>query len=768
MPIKNNGSPQKMTESKNGDNFKKIFELAGDGILLVDMENKKFFMGNKAICRMLGYTEEEIKNLWVTDIHPKKDLPFVLEQFEAMAGGRLFSVRDIPLKRRDGAILYADINTTFITLGKRAYLLGLFHDNTARMEKERILRESEDKYRSIYMASRDAIMTLEPPGWKFTSANPETLKMFNARDEKEFLSYEPWRLSPEFQPDGRPSGEKAIEEIEKAMRDGYNFFEWAHKRIGGEEFMANVLLSKVAQGGKVYLHALVRDLSEEKKASAALKSSEYKYKTLLENLPQKIFLKDRQSVYISCNENYARDLKIKADDITGKTDYDFFPTHLAEKYRADDRRVMESGRIENIEEEYMVIGDFLKDPKEVFINTVKVPTRDEEGNVTGVLGIFWDITERKKAEEEVSKLNKRIEFVLEVTKTGFDIIDSDLNMVYVDPAWQKVYGDPAGKKCYSYFMDKEKTCPGCGVARALETKKPVVTEEVLVKEGNRPIEVTTIPFQDRNGKWFVAEINVDITERKRLEKEVKRAETLKIAADIKSKFISMVSHELRSPLAAVKEGVNIVLEGLVGTLNGEQKNLLDTAKRNIDRLGRLINNVLDFQKIDSGKMAFDILNNDLNAIVVEAGKAISILAAEKGLDLEVNTDDDMPGVKFDKDRIVQVVTNLLSNAIKFTEKGGIYISTMREGDMAHVTVRDTGRGIRAEDMPKIFKPFEQFGSGMAGNKGGTGLGLAIAEEIIIAHNGKIWVESEVGKGTTFHFTLPLNGNENSGMKKGGI
>ncbi len=129
---------------------------------------------------------------------------------------------------------------------------------------------------------------------------------------------------------------------------------------------------------------------------------ESKYKTLLENLPQKIFLKDTNSVYISCNENYAKDLKIKAEEIVGKTDYDFFPKELAEKYRADDKRVMSSGKIEDINEKYVQRG------KEVFVHTVKTLVKDEAGNVIGILGILWDITAQRQAQKRLLDYQKRL------------------------------------------------------------------------------------------------------------------------------------------------------------------------------------------------------------------------------------------------------------------------------------------------------------------------------------------------------------------------
>ena len=139
-----------------------------------------------------------------------------------------------------------------------------------------------------------------------------------------------------------------------------------------------------------------------KKVKKALKASENKYKTLLENLPQKIYLKDTNSVYISCNENYAVDLKIKAAEIGGKTDYDFFPEELAKKYRADDKRIMKSGKIEDINEKYVQRG------KEIFVHTVKTPVKDEEGKTIGILGVFWDITAQRQAQKRLLDYQKRL------------------------------------------------------------------------------------------------------------------------------------------------------------------------------------------------------------------------------------------------------------------------------------------------------------------------------------------------------------------------
>jgi two-component system sensor histidine kinase/response regulator len=612
------------------------------------------------------------------------------------------------------------------------------------------LKASEERYRRLFEASKDGVLLVDVDTGTIEQANKYLIDLIGY-SKADILHKHLWDIgvfkdiitSKENFLELQTRGYVRYENLPLKAHDG---------RIVEVEFISNVY----SAGGKKIVQCNIRDNTEHKRMQNELaQAKETQFKTLMESLPQKVFLKDRSSVYISCNSNYAKDLKIKPEEISGRTDHEFFPTYLAEKYREDDKRVMWSGKTENIEEEFVVIRDFLRGAQRTIINTVKVPIRDKNGNVTGLFGLFWDITERKNAENALRNLNQQIEFILGATKTGLDIIDSEFKLVYVDPEWQKIYGDPSGKKCYEYFMGMKEKCRGCGAAEALETKKPAVTEEILKGEGNRCVQVTSIPYQDNEGNWLVAEVNVDITERKRLEKRLRETETLKVAAEIKSKFTSMVSHELRSPMAVIKESINLVLEGLAGGVTPEQKDILDTAKNNIDRLGRLINNVLDFQKMEAGKMELDIKEHDLNDVVLATSKEMNILAQEKGLSFAVNVDESIPRTRFDKDRIIQVITNLLSNAVKFTEKGSISVSTLREDNVVHVMVEDTGPGIQSEDIPKLFHAFEQLGGGIGKKRGGTGLGLAISKDIIHAHNGKIWVESQFGKGSIFHFALPI-------------
>jgi len=225
--------------------------------------------------------------------------------------------------------------------------------------------------------------------------------------------------------------------------------------------------------------------------------------------------------------------------------------------------------------------------------------------------------------------------------------------------------------------------------------------------------------------------------------------------DMKSNFVSNVSHELRTPLKAIRESISIVLNGSAGQVNDEQKKFLTVSKKNVDRLARLINDVLDFQKLDAGKTKLNTHKNNLNEVVKEVYELMLQPAENKGLSFTMKLDSQLPEIKFDRDKIIQVLTNIVDNAVKFTEKGAVTITTSAKGNALYLSVQDTGLGIAEEDLLKIFNRFEQASDNKYKKTGGAGLGLSISKDIIRLHKGKIWAESEFGKGTTVWFLLPI-------------
>ena len=369
--------------------------------------------------------------------------------------------------------------------------------------------------------------------------------------------------------------------------------------------------------------------------------------------------------------------------------------------------------------------------------------------------VISDITERKRAEEARACSLSLLNATLESTNNGILVVDQNGRITL----WNKKFADMwhISEELLAAGLDEpvlnsvlpRMAQPEAFLAKIRELyKHPEEScfEQIELADGrifSRYSQPQKIADEIVGRVWSFQ----DITDHKRAEK------ALKETAETKSRFASMVSHELRSPLTSITLGLSLVLDS--EGLSAEHKSLIKLVYDNIDRLGRLINDVLDFQKMAAGKMVFNIRENDLCELIRTTTRSMGLLAKNKGLTFSVNICDDLPRSMFDKDKIIQVLTNLLNNAIAHTEKGIVAVHAGHEDGMLHVAVRDTGPGLKAEDLPKLFQPFEQLDNGRSRKTSSTGLGLTIAKEIVMVHGGKIWAESEPGKGSVFHFTLPV-------------
>ncbi len=226
--------------------------------------------------------------------------------------------------------------------------------------------------------------------------------------------------------------------------------------------------------------------------------------------------------------------------------------------------------------------------------------------------------------------------------------------------------------------------------------------------------------------------------------------------EMKEKFVSNLTHELRTPIVAMQKATALLLSESTGGLNPAQENFVNIVSRNLGHLSRLVEELLDVAKINSGRMRFEAVPAQLDRLILDACDSLDTWANSKDVQIIRKIEGDFPAVTLDPARITQVLNNLIGNAIKFTPRGGritVQGSLSADREKAVVTVSDTGIGITEENMPKLFGRFEQFGDQQGIS--GTGLGLSIAKEIVERHGGKILVESAEKKGSTFTFTLPL-------------
>ena len=228
------------------------------------------------------------------------------------------------------------------------------------------------------------------------------------------------------------------------------------------------------------------------------------------------------------------------------------------------------------------------------------------------------------------------------------------------------------------------------------------------------------------------------------------------ASKHKSQFLANMSHELRTPMNAILGYTELILDGIYGEPSEKMVGVLTRVQTNGKHLLGLINDVLDLSKIEAGQLTLSLGDYSIRDMVYNVFGVVELLAKNKDLALKVDVPSQMPNAHGDERRLTQVLLNLVGNALKFTDHGGVTIKAVAALDSFTVSVTDTGPGIAPADQKKIFEEFQQADSSTTKEKGGTGLGLAIAKQIVEMHGGRLWVELELGKGSTFQFSLPIN------------
>jgi len=354
-----------------------------------------------------------------------------------------------------------------------------------------------------------------------------------------------------------------------------------------------------------------------------------------------------------------------------------------------------------------------------------------------------DISKRQAAERENRQLRKTLD---QIKDEVYMFTPDTLTFLYQNKAARELSGWSSSQYTKKTLMENN---PDFVKEEFLEVAAPLLDGEkkqvIYRKTGKqgRPIEVSLQLIKPEGGKPRFVAITRDISEQLAAEKA-------------KSNFISTVSHELRTPLTSIKGALGIIEAGAAGELNPKTSSLISIASTNANRLIRLINDILDVEKLAAGKMDMKMAPMDLSALVAEAIEANEGYGASYGVTLESAGADTPVMVSGDRDRLMQVMSNLISNAIKFSDKGApVLVSLETQGDHARISVKDTGAGIPEAAQATIFDKFTQADSSDQRQKGGTGLGLNIVRQMVKAHGGKIDFVSQEGKGTTFFFELEL-------------
>ncbi|MCX6072794.1 MAG: PAS domain S-box protein [Campylobacterales bacterium] len=386
------------------------------------------------------------------------------------------------------------------------------------------LRESEEKYRQLFENSRDALMTLSPPSWKFSSANKAALQLFGIASVAEFTALGPWDISPQQQPDGRSSTEKAQEMIETAMRDGSNFFEWEHQTIDGKVFPTDVLITRLELSGQILAQATVRDITKHKQMEMLLKQERDFSNRLIETAPVIIMVLSPEGKIVRFN-NYMEIISgYSLKEVEGK---DWFDTFLPEDQREKTKRVFLHA-IDDIQTNGNVNPILTKEGSQKLIEWYDKTLKNAEGNTIGLLSIGLDVTDRKQAEEAFRKSEEKFRALVESTSDWIWEIDTHGSYTYVNPQIEKLLGyrpeEVLGKSPFDFIPPEEVQRVIDIFVELLDKRAPMITlrNTNRCKDGSlKVLETSGVPFFDEKGEFAgYRGIDRDITERIRMEEKL--------------------------------------------------------------------------------------------------------------------------------------------------------------------------------------------------------------------------------------------------------
>jgi len=508
---------------------------------------------------------------------------------------------------------------------------------------------------------------------------------------------------------------------------------------------------------------LQTEIAQRERTERALQDARAQYVSLIESLSLHVIRKDAKGRFTYASPSFCALVGKSLDQIRGKTDLDLFPKVLAEKYMSDDQRVIESKTaFEDVESHPGPDG------RKMYVQVMKTPIFDSHGEVIGVQGLFWDVTDRKVAEVGMRESEVRKHAIFEAAMDCIVFIDQDGRIVEFNPSSEKTFGynrqEVTGKEMTEVFVPAEsrkrlrdnllgyagERKMGSMLGRRLETP-------MIRKNGDQFMaEMATQPIPLAGGAAGFAVFVRDITQRKLAEEQLRKAaEAAELANRSKGVFLANMSHEIRTPMNAIIGMTEFVLGS---DLTSEQREYLEMVLESSNSLLALLNDILDFSKIEAGKLDLEELPFDLRQWLSDSVKSLAFRAKQKELYFRCDVDPETPDYLVgDPHRLRQIIVNLVSNAIKFTERGGITvrIRPVRQDNrqtLLRFEVRDTGIGIPPEKCKTIFKEFEQADNSTKRKFGGTGLGLSICRRLVELMHGRIGVKSVVNEGSAFQFT----------------
>lgn len=641
-------------------------------------------------------------------------------------------------------------------------LLGsILNNQLSRKRTQDELKENETKLQNFIDNVPVGMFRISSEG-KVVQTNPEMAHILGLNTSDQVIGYSENMGKQLF------ADLKSSEEIVSLIRtQGYvKFFEFEALRSDGKRIwlLMNARKNFALKGGSFTIDGFVHDITERKVAEETLKQTEQKYRqayNLLQGVLESpkeivIFALDRQYQYLAFNKNHEITMEqiwgAKIEIGVSMLNYITDPADR-EKAKKNFDRVL-AGEEFTLVEEY---GDSSLN-RRWYSNTYS-PLKDDAQNITGLTLVLIDITESKMAEIRIAEEAARRRILIEQSNDGIVILDRNGKVYEVNQKFADMLGYSQNEILQLHVWDWD----------IQWTREELLEMLKSVNESGNHFEArhlckdgTSIEVEiSANGALFEEEKLVfcvcrNITERKKAEEMLLYA---KLAAEdanrSKGEFLSTMSHELRTPLNSIIGFSDMLIDGTIGTLNEKQLKYINHISNGGKHLLELINDILDLSKIDAGKMELNYEYFPVSDTIEEVKILTYPLAIKKNIELDIKIASELGIINADILKFKQILYNLTSNAIKFThEKGHVGITADRIDNMLEISVTDNGIGIATKDLARLFQPFQQLNSYMTREHEGTGLGLILVKNYVEMHGGSVWVESEIGKGSIFTFTIP--------------
>jgi PAS domain S-box-containing protein len=712
---------------------------------------------NPAMSRIFGYTPSEMGARDIKLFIP--DAVSAALALTALGEGR--EGRELAAVRSDGSLFPIELTVSETrTQGGKSYM-AVVRDVSARRAAEQLVHENLSLLQSIMDSMSSTLFVRDITGhYLFTNREYERVHKI-PRDS--LIGKTPFEVFPrEFAEASRALDLKVIASGVAQQTQSVFMLD------DGEHVFDTIRTPLYRSTGEIYgVCAVGIDISGRLQFERKLRESQVLLLGLMDSTSSIVFIRDLQGRYLFANRQYMKVYGLELDAWQGKKIEGIVPADEVDAEYESDRQVAATRH--SIQYERHMTD---RDGERIYAS-IKSPLYDENGVVYAISVVCTDITQRKRGEELTQSLNRQLARTTALHQAildgaNFSIIATDMHGVIqlFSAGAEHMLGykarDVVGRYTPDFVHDHEELAAKSRQLslELMETIKPGFDTLIakvrgggyeqqewtyIRKDGQRfPVLLSVTALFDEGGNvsGFLG-IAHDLSLQKRIER-------------LKAEFISTVTHELRTPLTSIRGSLGLLASGKIVELPDRARYLLDIAKNNCERLVRLISDILDIERIESGNMRFDLQQLAMQPLVEQSISATQAYADQYQVKFDLQMESEELIVRADADRLVQVIVNLLSNACKFSPPGGVVtVCLKRLGNGVRLSVIDRGGGVPDDFRERIFHKFAQADASDTRQKGGTGLGLNISKTIIEAHQGRIDFVSETGKGAEFFFDLPL-------------